>query len=63
MFISFTFTGRKMSAVPDTVTVPYKTFLQITHANQVKMKLGSTEFHFRESQLETLRELVNRMTS
>jgi hypothetical protein len=45
------------------LAVPSKTFLQITHANQVKMKLGSTEFHLRENQLEALCEIVNVMTA
>jgi hypothetical protein len=42
------------------LAVPVKTFTQIVNAQQVKLKLGWSEFQLRESHLEALRELGRR---
>jgi hypothetical protein len=45
------------------LAVPVKTFTQIVNAQQVKLKLGWSEFQLRESQLEALRDLGRRADS
>jgi hypothetical protein len=45
------------------LAVPVKTFTQIVNAQQVKMKLGWSEFQLRESHLEALRDLGRRADS
>jgi hypothetical protein len=42
------------------LAVPVKTFTQIVNAQQVKLKLGWSEFQLRESHLDALRELGRR---
>jgi len=45
------------------LAVPVKTFTQIMSAQQVRMKLGWSEFHLQESQLHALRDLAIRADS
>jgi hypothetical protein len=45
------------------LAVPVKTFTQIMNAQQVKMKLGWSEFELRESDLHALRDLAIRADS
>ena len=45
------------------VSVPARTFAQITNAQQVKMKLGPAEFRLRDPQLIALRDLGRRSDS
>jgi hypothetical protein len=45
------------------LAMPVKTFTQIVDAQQVKMKLGWSEFHLQESQLHALRDLAIRADS
>jgi len=45
------------------LAMPVKTFTQIMTAQQVKMKLGWSEFQLRESHLEALRDLGSRADS
>jgi hypothetical protein len=42
------------------LTIPLTTFVQIVNAQQVKMKLGWSEFQLRESHLEALQDLGRR---
>jgi hypothetical protein len=45
------------------LAVPVKTFTQIMSAQQVKMKLGWSEFQLRESHLHALRDLASGLNS
>jgi hypothetical protein len=41
-------------------SVPYKSFLKITNAKKIRVKLGSANFMLMENNLNFMRELANR---
>ncbi len=63
MQLFYTYRGLGYETEGMKLAVPVKTFTQIMSAQQVKMKLGWSEFHLQESQLYALRDLAIRADS
>lgn len=39
--------------------IPYKDFVKMSKAKQIKMQIGPTEFELKESDIQTFRDLLN----
>lgn len=63
MQLFYTYRGLGYVTEAMKLAMPVKTFTQIMNAQQVKMKLGWSEFQLRESALHALRDLASRADS
>jgi hypothetical protein len=57
-FVSANTNGRIVLAALEQ-EIPFKDFIKLSKAQQVKMQIGPVEFELRESDLEAFRDLMN----